>query len=63
MGLPAADGDDPAQPIGRVNLRPPGSDENGGWSLRAILFGLVAIAIMLIVLVVILNGVFEPLPA
>ncbi len=62
--LPVADSDVPEQPVGRVNLRPPGTDDiNGSWSLRAILIGLLALAVMIVVLLIVLNGVFEPLPA
>ena len=59
--LPAPENGDSAQPIGRVNIRPPGTEDYpGGWNLQAVLFGVVALAIMLAVMVFVLNGVFEP---
>jgi hypothetical protein len=62
--LPAPDSDEPAQPIGRVNLRSPDTEDlSGSWSLRAILFGVLAIAVMLLTLMIVLPWALEPLPA
>ncbi len=62
--LPAQENDDPAQPIGRVNLRPPGSEDfESGWNLKAVLFGILALAIMLVTLLIVLQWALEPMPA
>ncbi len=62
--LPAPESDDPAQPIGRVNIRSNDAEDfAGSWSLRAMPFGLVAIAIMLVTLLIVLQWALEPMPA
>lgn len=62
--LPVSDKDDPEQTIGRVNVRQAEDDDFGsGWTLRAVLFGILAVAIMLVTLLIVLQWALGPLTA
>jgi hypothetical protein len=65
-----AGADEPAQPIGRVNLRmspagngplaaAPGATQ-GGWSIMAVGIGIIAVLIMIAALFFVLHWAYEP---